>query len=388
MKKNIILSTTLFITLFISCNKIEPINIVENKRDINTELLKKQKENLNDRQISVGIIYGWGKEERSNLMHTPDDLDIIIIKDGYNNISDYQRLDLMSVKEKKATRVLINLDFETFFEKYNIKFTQQIEESLETLEKEETDNFEITIEQLWEIEKERLKEKYPEQEDWFFEVYHKDPFIEEKRIEFERELEAIKIKTADSITKQLFTEERKDNPEDFISPKQVLDFIQINSFDGICIQIPEEGLLYLDYLNDFFELFANDAAKQNNIILIVENPIKKITDNIIKADWVIYRQSKEGSALLSEFRDAAKKWEQTKFLPSVDFSREDLKNGFMDTEEFTPEGNLPMPIDIAKWEAPNKSGVAFYHIEENYTDINGNITYNMLRQAIKTLLNK
>ena len=47
--------------LAIACNDIEPIEIDAPKREINTQALTQYKSNLNNRPITMGMLYNWGK---------------------------------------------------------------------------------------------------------------------------------------------------------------------------------------------------------------------------------------------------------------------------------------------------------------------------------------
>ena len=57
MKKLMIIASL----LAIACNDIEPIEIDAPKREINTQALTQYKSNLNNRPITMGMLYNWGK---------------------------------------------------------------------------------------------------------------------------------------------------------------------------------------------------------------------------------------------------------------------------------------------------------------------------------------
>lgn len=107
MKKLMIIASL----LAIACNDIEPIEIDAPKREINTQALTQYKSNLNNRPITMGMLYNWGKEAGAILMNTPDSLDVIVVKNNYNSIDEILQNDLKGVQQKKATKVLLGIDF-------------------------------------------------------------------------------------------------------------------------------------------------------------------------------------------------------------------------------------------------------------------------------------
>lgn len=97
--------------LAVACNDIEPIDIEAPKREINTQALTQYKADLNKRPITMGMLYNWGKEAGAILMNTPDSLDVIVVKNNYNAIDEMLQNDLRNVQQKKATKVLLGIDF-------------------------------------------------------------------------------------------------------------------------------------------------------------------------------------------------------------------------------------------------------------------------------------
>ena len=107
MKKLIFIASL----LAVACNDIEPIDIDTPKREINTQALTQYKADLNKRPITMGMLYNWGKEAGAILMNTPDSLDVIVVKNNYNSIDEILQNDLKGVQQKKATKVLLGIDF-------------------------------------------------------------------------------------------------------------------------------------------------------------------------------------------------------------------------------------------------------------------------------------
>ncbi|MCK0203161.1 glycoside hydrolase family 18, partial [Ornithobacterium rhinotracheale] len=127
----------LAITGLSSCDtETESINIIEPKREIDTSFLKDYKKDLSSRKVSVGAIYDWGILNQSNLIFTPDSLDIIVVKNNYFELTPHQQSDLKEVKEKKATKVLIGADFNSFVEEMKQWHDKTLEKRLAEKEKE------------------------------------------------------------------------------------------------------------------------------------------------------------------------------------------------------------------------------------------------------------
>ena len=126
MKKLIFIASL----LAVACNDIEPIDIDTPKREINTQALTQYKADLNKRAITMGMLYNWGKEAGAILMNTPDSLDVIVVKNNYNAIDEILQNDLREVQQKKATKVLLGIDFSEATTTDTTKLTKQANEAL------------------------------------------------------------------------------------------------------------------------------------------------------------------------------------------------------------------------------------------------------------------
>lgn len=295
MKKEILIIFLMCIAMLPSCTKEEPIEVVETHREIDTEKLAAQKSNLENRLISIGLMYGWGQTDKSNLYHTPDDLDMIVLKDGYTNANQYQLADLKSVKEKKATRVLAGVDLSVL---------------------------------------------------------------------------------ADSTVPLP------------INPDSLIRLVKKYGLDGISVQLPESDTVKTAYVTNYLKTIAAFAGKGTNYYLILENPLTRYAENFKNANWVIRIHKSVDTPTLAGFTESAQQWAAFKFVPGVDFSRKDLSGGFVDTEHFVAGGRPSMAIDICDWSAQNQGGIAFYHIEKNYTDIVNAVTFSTFRKALAKLYSK
>ena len=126
MKKLIFIASL----LAVACNDIEPIDIEAPKREINTQALTQYKADLNKRAITMGMLYNWGKEAGAILMNTPDSLDVIVVKNNYNAIDEILQNDLRDVQQKKATKVLLGIDFSAATTTDTTKLTKQANDAI------------------------------------------------------------------------------------------------------------------------------------------------------------------------------------------------------------------------------------------------------------------
>lgn len=340
--KNIICILAL---LVVACNKIEPIEIVAPERDIDTQTLKQYKSQLQSRLITMGMLYNWGQESGAFLKSTPDSLDVIILKNSYLQMNDILKNDLKFVQEKKATKVLVGIELETLYQEYEAEKEQKI-----TTSKAEK-------EQEWKLTNERLS-------------------ADEKK-EILQQIEQ-------TITNNLIKEAKEKLMQQATT---VVQFAKNNGFDGVSIEFPQNlnEVYSAENLDNFLAEITKEAGKGKNLLLVIENPYGERGETtdvkpIDSANWIVYRQ--KGKALFKNFDEQAQKWASFRYLPSVDFGEEDLAEGFADTKIFAPGGRLPRTIDVINWNATNKGGVAYYHIEKNYHDIVGNVSFKTLRNAI------
>ncbi|MDO5105978.1 MAG: glycoside hydrolase family 18 [Capnocytophaga sp.] len=340
----------IFGLIAVACHKIEPIEVIAPQRDINTEALQKYKSQteLEKRNIAMGMLYNWGKESGAVLMNTPDSLDVIVIKSGYENISETLKNDLQSVQQKKATKVLVGISFEAAHKAYEAEKEQTI--STQIAEKQEE----------WKLSNERLTD-------------------EEKK----ETLKKIEQEIVENLANTAVEKMKKQTAK-------LLNIVKSNGFDGISVEFPQ-NLNEAYSAENFDSLLAEitkEAGKGKKLLLAVENPYGERGDTqdvkpIDSANWIVYR--KTGKQLLKNFDEQAEKWAKFRYLPSVDFSEEDLADGFADSQRFAPGGRLNRLIDVINWQSNNKGGVAYYHIEKNYYDKSGNVTFKTLRNAIGKL---
>lgn len=343
MKNKLISSIVAFSLVVAGCSKIEPIGVIAPLRPIDTQAMIQFKSNLDSRKVSMGMVYGWGKNDNSNLMHTPDSLDIIVVKDGYGNLSGYQQKDLAEVQTQKATRVLIGVNLE--------KNSQQLGQVLES-----------AINSRKKSTEEALRKN--------------NPAISDQDVK--KELDSVAAKTTREFAATV--------PGDLSKlADSVKNILQQYKFDGISVEIPQNfsALYTAEVINTFLVSINQVAGKGKSALFIIENPVKEAAEAIKQAHWIVYRN--ETNNRLANFDNLARNWPDSKVVASVDFSREEQANGFADSETFSSSGVLPQAIDVTNWKYPTRAGAAFYHIEKNYADIDGKLTYKTLRYSISKL---
>ncbi|MFK8302398.1 glycoside hydrolase family 18 [Capnocytophaga stomatis] len=339
----------IFGLLAVACSKVEPIEVIAPQRDIDTETLKKYKSQteLEKRNIVMGMMYNWGKESGAFLMNTPDSLDIVVIKSGYDNITEDLKNDMQFAQEKKATKVLLGVDFESAYQQYEA-------------EKEQAIGAQITEkEQEWKISNERLTSQ-------------------EKKEVFKK-IEQEVTENLASVANQKLEKQAA----------ELLNIVKSNGFDGISVEFPQKlnEAYSAENFDKFLREITKEAGKEKKLLLVVENPYDKGETTEVKpvdsANWIVYRQ--KGKQSFKNFDEQSQKWASFKYVPSVDFTEEDLAEGFADSQLFVPGGRLNRTMDVLNWQADNKAGVAYYHIEKNYYDKQGDVTFKTLRNAISKL---
>ncbi|MRI62710.1 hypothetical protein EDM00_01670 [Ornithobacterium rhinotracheale] len=321
----------------------ESINIIEPKRELDTSFLKEYKKDLSSRKISVGAIYDWGVLNQSNLMFTPDSLDIIIVKNNYFELTPHQKADLNDVKEKKATKVLIGADFNSFVDEMKHWYEKTLEKRTSEKEKE----LSLANDILDPFQKEDILNK-----------------VKSRTIEDYKKLSEQKI--ANLIESNLKA-------------------LNENDFDGISIELPEtyeNDQVKTLCTNAFIKITEKiDAAK----LLVIENPIEQLEQNT-RANLLVAKKA-AGSASLGFFESQAQQFAPQRYMASIDFTEdpETLNAGFNDSKLFVPSGNLSKIQDIVHWQADNNAGVVFYHIEKDYTNMKDKNAYNTLKNAINQI---
>ena len=343
MKRLIILTTAL---LAMACTDREPIEIEAPQRTIHTEALKQYKANLDKRNITMGMLYNWTNEGGSFLMKTPDSLDVVVIKDNYNDLSETQKKDLTEAQQKKATKVFVGLNFEAQLKTYEAEKETKVTAAKELKQKELDADPNLIDEQ----KKEALKK------------------VEEDVI--------ASLATATIETLQKHTNE-------------VLQIAKNNGFDGISIEFTDEVDTPFSSAT-FSKLLASVIAAKGNLLLLVENPYSSTDAAVAKplssANWIVYH--KKNNELLKSFTEQAANFPNNRYLPSTDFTEETLADGFSDSKRFSPDGKngrYSRLDDILYWTASNRGGIALYHIEKDYYNLSGKSTFKNLRALIHQL---
>ncbi|WP_447640856.1 MULTISPECIES: glycoside hydrolase family 18 [Chitinophagaceae] len=326
--------------MILSCKKeIKPINLIEPQRTIDSTAMKAYKANLSSRYVSMGYIYGWGTSDASILMHTPDSLDIIVVRDGYDNISHTQVDDLNNVRSKKATKVLLGFDFNT-----NVISVSDLADTITNRQSRTQQELAASGATTTQIASALTKVK-TDAESW---------------------AKALAIYQYNSLM------------------LKANDLIPKYNFDGISILLPVTSGYLQDAVNVFFQNLSPDYGIGKKNILVIENPDTLYNNYLKNANWLVYNKQTP-NYYLSYISDNASLFPSTRYLPTADYTNTTDADGFVDSQTFGPNGIFPRTMDIVNWYASNKGGAALYHIEKDYTNITGNMTYTSLRQFIQAL---
>lgn len=329
-----------------ACYKVEPIDVIAPQREIDTQTLTQYKSNLQNRNITMGMMYNWTNEVGSFLMNVPDSLDVVVLKDNYNNISEVQKNDLQAVQQKKATKVLVGLNYAAISKEYETQKEKQLAEKQKEIEANTNLSSAERAEELNKVTLEIIA--------------------------------TLSTAAKENITKQA---------------ENILQIAKNNGFDGISIEFP---LILNDPFSEenFNSMLSQVVNNKGNLLLVIENPYGDRTSSTEKqpidaANWMLYY--KKNNELYKSFTDLAAKFPNNNFLSSTDFSEETLQDGFSDSKNFNPDGKngkYPRTIGTIYWTASNKKGVALYHIEKDYFNFSGKYPYKNLRSIIHKLQSK
>ncbi|MCA5005322.1 glycoside hydrolase family 18 [Sphingobacterium bovistauri] len=340
-----------------SCNKItpEPIDVIVPTRSINTSQLLSYKSNLANRNIAVGIIYDWGIKDGSQLMHTPDSLDMIIIRGDVSNLSEVQQKDLENVQSIKGTKVLSSFEIE--------EVSEDLPKNTYPTDSASTRRDKLLAKWVAENPSATFAQRRAQS----------DTIYKYQLIDAQKEYTKLFVATIDKKFEPL---------------KANLEQLKNSTFDGISIKLPSirSGTLtdkdVDNLISDHISNIQNGLGKK--LILIIENPQEVISNAAKIADWLIYNQNTAVNSF-ANFSNSALFFPSNKFIASVDLSSETDEEGFADTDYFGPNGILSRSLDITNWSAPNKAGVAYIHLEKDYHNLSGNLTYSTVRYGIKKI---
>lgn len=333
-----------------SCQKhTTPAEVVAPHKEINTEALKSYKNSILGRPIVMAMHYGWGADGGSGaqLYRLPDYLDVVVVKEARHELLAWMEKDLSTTQQVKQTKVLNAIDFHATDTKLASELNtiikrqrNKIKESWKSLETQPTP--EEQAEQLANAEKALTEE------------YH---------------TKALEMAIHDT--------------------KEQIEAIHNYGFDGICVKLPEDfALLSKEDISSLLSQVTEVAGEGKGAFLVIESPYDEARTEIEKATWIVFNR-KVMEHRLSHFYDEASQWKDNRYLPSASFMGNDKTEGFLDETHFSLK-ELPRMHSILYWQAPNKSGVAYYHTELDAATIVETLPYGTLSALIdkQRVLNK
>lgn len=161
--KNIIKVASLGM-LIVGCTEIEPLQMKVDSAEKNLTEIKNYKSA--EHYISAVWFTNWKADGNMNsyLSTLPDSLDMVILENGFSEITEAQKTDLKSVREEKGMKVLMTVDLDKLYEQYSAAL-EEAEEVGESIAEEEAanDNREVTMEDIENAvknEQQKVKDKY------------------------------------------------------------------------------------------------------------------------------------------------------------------------------------------------------------------------------------
>ena len=161
--KNIIKIAALGL-LIVGCTEIEPLQMKVDAAEKNLTEIKNYKST--EHYISAVWFSNWKADGNMNsyLSTLPDSLDMVILENGYTELTEAQKTDLKCVREEKGMKVLMTVDLDKQYEQY-LADLEEAEETGESIAEEQaaSEGREVTMEDIENAvkhEQQRVKDKY------------------------------------------------------------------------------------------------------------------------------------------------------------------------------------------------------------------------------------
>lgn len=348
MKKLLLLP--IFSLAFIACNKDEePLKVEVANKTSDFTLIEQFKNSIADRPVVMGMHYGWGTKTGYSLVNTPDSLDIVILKENFENPTDLMIKDLKDVQNLKKTKVLTSVDLQSA-----------------------SDAAEKSIKNRFKAEKKALMKKWAD---------------EGTKPESKEEVDA-----AVEQLKQKINEEEVAKAEGYLKGEmdKIATYFNEIGYNGMSVRFPQNQNIYTkEMLEADLAALTGKAGKGKNFMFVVESPNEDYIDIINQANYVVGYNPKIAS--FSAFMNESEKFSEVKYLPSFSVNDANLKKGFGDYPYFSANV-LPKDEALLNFQTANYGGVAVYHSESYYyvtADYEGYVNpYIPLKVYINAVMNK
>ena len=325
-----------------SCTEIEPLEMQAGGIPADTETIQAFK--AEKHPLSLVWFGSWKADGNMNtyLNTLPDSVDMVVLEQGYEEITPLQQTDLATVQTAKKTRILILAEFDSWVSEYKTK----IEEA--------------------EMEGESLAYEAADAEN--------------------REATDEEIETA------IAAECAKVN-EEFDSrfnacPEQLEKWVSANNYDGICLRITAADNAFIRENLD--ELIARIGSKfgekAGNKTLILEGTPEYFADHFDCFDYIVSTTLKtDRLSYVQEEYDRLKNYagfSPKKFLAYISLEDDAWKTPFADLISSQPLSETKN-LTLASWipaDGENTGGIAVKGIENDYEQ-----DYATLRTTIQYL---
>ena len=325
-----------------SCTEIEPLEMQAGGIPQDTETIREFK--AAEHPLTMVWFDSWKADGNMNtyLNTLPDSIDMVVLEQGYEDITPLQQTDLETVQTSKSTRILILAEFDTWTAEYKTK----IEEA--------------------EIEGENIAYEAAEAED-------RDATDEE--IETAIAAECAKV---DAEFDSRFS----------ACPEQLEKWVSANNYDGICLRISAADNAFVrEKLNTLIAAIGSKFGKKaGNKTLILEGTPEYFAEHFECFDYMVSTTLDTGrlSHVQDEY-DRLKKYagfEPKKFLAYVSLEDDAWKTPFEDLISSQPLSETKN-LTLASWipaDGESTGGIAVKGIENDYEQ-----DYATLRATIQYL---
>ncbi len=327
----------------VSCQtKEEPIEVITPKpiHELNVKTLKAFKATAEQRTQVIAMFSGLGQAPAYlTLSNLPDSLDVVVLRDNYDKLSEQSQAELKLVQEQKATKVLIALDLQKPIASASKMAKEDFKKEKKALAKEWGATTPVDAnEQLAELKKNVIAK-------------HKTSLISN------------------------ITAKQKAN----------IALLKQYGYKGLSLKLPYDfDFLSAEEVQPLLKAYTDVAGKEKGAMLIIENPKVELRELVETANLLV--MAKPDQNLIATFDQEASEWANSAYCPSFDKADANLTGGFEDFDFFGSNGILSKDIYLAKWSAKNKKGIAIYNAEAYYADtdnINGYVLpYSTLRKYI------
>lgn len=323
MKKLLLLASC---TLgFVACStKEEPINIVVPEVSVDTQTLVSYKAKSEGRGVVVAMHYDWGTKPGFSLINTPDSLDIVVLKNNYDKLSEMKLKDLKEVQQRKGTKVMPSIDIESVSESAQKAITV----GYKTAKKAQ--------DAAW--AEDGSKPKDPQA---VSQVYQ----------EIKERVQKEEVEKAQSWLESQI--------------KAVDQYLGALGFDGISVRLPQTDAIFApEVMQSVLDKLNAVAGLEKSKMLIVESPVEQYKDKFASANFLVLYQP--GLSDFPEYQALIERYSDHKLLFAYDLNDADLKKGFKNLSIFSPSETQDKGQILVDYKHSAKAGVAVYHSEKYY----------------------